>query len=150
MGITEYLIVSKGANRKRRRRGKGRGSGHGKTSCRGHKGQKARGMTKRDKGFEGGQMPLIRRLPKRGFINKFRQEYQIVNLSSIKALKEGDQVTPDSLKQKGLIKSSKKPVKILGNGKITKKVDMHAHAFSSSARKMIEDLGGKVVVITEK
>jgi large subunit ribosomal protein L15 len=150
MSIKDYLVLPKGAKKSKKIRGKGQGSGHGKTSCRGHKGQQARGNTKRYKGFEGGQMPLIRRLPKRGFVNKFKKEYQIVNISSINRLRNVESVTIDVLRNKKLIKKSAVSVKILGTGKISKKLDVHAHAFSKTAKQAIEEAGGKVVLIRKK
>ena len=149
MAITEYLISPKGANKKKKRRGIGRGSGHGKTSCRGHKGQKARGMTKRTKGFEGGQMPLLRRIPKRGFCNIFREEYNVVNLDRLSKLSEADKIDPAFLKEKGIIKNTKFPTKILGGGSIKKKLKVHAHAFSKNAKEAIEKAGGEAVVIAD-
>lgn len=150
MDITDYLILPQGAKKRKKRRGRGDASGHGGTSCRGHKGQKARGKTKKDKGFEGGQMPLLRRLPKRGFTNRFRRVYQIVNIKNLRSYPSEGGVTLDFLKEKGLIKNTRDPVKILGDGKLQKKVDVYAHAFSRRARQAIEALGGKAVVISGK
>ena len=147
MGIVDYLVLPKGAKKKRKIRGKGQGSGHGKTACRGHKGQQARGNTKKYKGFEGGQMPIVRRLPKRGFTNRFKIEFQLVNIGTLNLLEEGKAVTPSLLKQKGVIKKDKVvPTKILGNGKLSKKLEVHAHAFSKNAKAAIESAGGKVVL----
>lgn len=150
MSIIDYLILPKGAKKKTKRRGRGDGSGHGGTSCRGHKGQQARGKTKRTKGFEGGQMSLIRRIPKRGFTNKSRKVYQIVNIKSLKSLPDEGGVTLDFLKAKGLTKNSRLPVKFLGDGKLQKKVDIYAHAFSKKAREAIEAQGGKAILVKDK
>ncbi|MFH1868250.1 MAG: 50S ribosomal protein L15 [Candidatus Omnitrophota bacterium] len=147
MAITDYLVAPKGANKRRKMRGKGSGSGHGRTSCRGHKGQKAHGKTKGSKGFEGGQMPLIRRIPKRGFTNIFKDEYQLVNIIKLNTLPEASKIDPDFLKEKGFIKKSKILVKILGNGELKKKLEVHAHSFSKKAKELIEKAGGKAVVI---
>jgi large subunit ribosomal protein L15 len=147
MAITDYLVSPKGANKRRKRRGLGRGSGHGRTSCRGNKGQKARGKTKKSKGFEGGQMPLLRRLPKRGFTNIFRREYQVVNLDSLNKFSEADKVDPAALKAKGIIKNAELPTKILGGGSLKKKLEVHTNAFSKSAKEAIEKAGGKAVII---
>lgn len=149
MDITDYLILPQGAKKKKKRCGRGDASGHGGTSCRGHKGQKARGKTKRAKGFEGGQMPLLRRIPKRGFVSKFRRVYQIVNIKSLRSYPSEGGVTLDFLKEKGLIKNKRGPVKILGDGKLQKKVDVYAHAFSRRAKEAIEALGGKAVVVKD-
>ena len=148
MGITEYLVLPKGAKRKKKRVGRGQGSGMGKTSCRGNKGQGARGRTKRSRGFEGGQMPLIRRIPKRGFTNIFRTEYQIVNIQSLDSL-AGQDITPKLLYEKEMISHENIPVKILGAGKLTAKVSVTAHAFSNSAKAAIEKAGGKIICIGE-
>ncbi|MFC1808410.1 50S ribosomal protein L15 [Candidatus Omnitrophota bacterium] len=145
--MMSYLKVPKGAKSKRKRRGRGQGSGHGKTACRGHKGQQARGSTKKGMGFEGGQMPILRRIPKRGFTNKFRVEYQIVNIKNLASLKADLAINPTTLKEKGLIKYKSKPLKILGDGKLNKGLEVHAHAFSKSAKEAIEQANGKAVVI---
>lgn len=150
MAVIDYLILPKGAKKKRKRRGKGRGSGHGKTSCRGHKGQKAHGKTKRSKGFEGGQMPLIRRLPKRGFTNIFKKDYHIVNIDCLNSLSEASKIDPALLVEKGIIKNTKLPTKILAKGDLKKKLEVHAHLFSKKAKEAIEKAGGKAVVIPGK
>ncbi|MFH1644822.1 MAG: 50S ribosomal protein L15 [Candidatus Omnitrophota bacterium] len=147
MSIIEYLKAPKGAKKKSKRRGRGAASGHGKTSCRGHKGQQARGNTKRGKGYEGGQMSLIRRLPKRGFNSKNRIEVQLINLTHLDSLKGIEKITPDTLIEKGIIKKSSLPVKLLANGKITSKVDISVHAASKKAIEAVEKAGGKVVLI---
>jgi large subunit ribosomal protein L15 len=148
--IMESLEISKlkparGARKNRRRVGRGPGSGRGKTCGRGHKGQKSRSGVKIKAWMEGGQMPLQRRLPKRGFYNRFRTEYQEVNLSSLNKC-EGE-VTPDSLKELGIIKSTRLPVKILGMGKLESALTVKASAFSKSAEEKIKKAGGKIEVI---
>ena len=130
-----------GAHKKTKRRGRGSGSGHGKTSCRGHKGARARsGVTTRP-GFEGGQMPLIRRLPKRGFNALFNEHMQVVNVQSLNRFEKNAAVGPQELKSAGLVASAKRPVKILGDGNLTKALTVKAHAFSESAKKKIESIG---------
>jgi large subunit ribosomal protein L15 len=137
-----------GANRDRKRLGRGPGSGTGKTSGKGHKGQKARtGHHGTPTWFEGGQMPIQRRLPKRGFKNPFRTEYEIVNLDDIAALEESE-VTPEVLHQHRLIDLGKgRPVKILGNGELERKVTISAHRVSAAARTKIEAAGGTVELL---
>ncbi|NQT95169.1 MAG: 50S ribosomal protein L15 [Candidatus Omnitrophica bacterium] len=147
MAIIDYLVLPKGAKKNKKRRGKGQGSGHGKTACRGHKGQTARGNTKKYKGFEGGQMPLVRRLPKRGFTNKFKKEYQVVNIRDLKKLSTSSSITPGLLYDKGIVKSKRLLIKILGDGSLKKAIEIHAHAFSKVAKKAIEDAGGKAVLV---
>ena len=129
------------------RKGRGPGSGLGKTAGRGHKGQKARSGGGVRPGFEGGQMPLIRRLPKRGFTNIFAKEYALVNLKDLEAFEEGTLVTPELLKQAGLVKKVKDGIKVLGDGELTKKLTVQAHKFSKSAKEKIEASGGKAEVI---
>lgn len=138
------LSPSGGSHRDRKRVGRGPGSGTGKTAGRGQKGQKSRSGGKVPAGFEGGQMPLHRRIPKRGFTSRNRVEYQTVNLYQLEGF-EGD-VTPESLKAAGLIRSSKKLVKILGEGELQSGLDFTAHAFSASARAKIEAAGGTATV----
>ncbi|NQT89913.1 MAG: 50S ribosomal protein L15 [Candidatus Omnitrophica bacterium] len=153
MSIIDYMVLPKGAKKKRRRRGRGQGSGMGKTSGRGHKGQTARGKTKKSKGFEGGQMPLLRRVPKRGFTSIFKRQYQIVNIDRMqhmKSLPKDNTLTPELMEQKGLIKSSKLSIKVLGDGELKKELIVHAHAFSKSAKGAIEKAGGKAVLIQKK
>lgn len=135
-----------GAKKTRRRVGRGSGSGLGKTSGRGHKGAGARSGFKHKRGHEGGQMPLHRRLPKRGFTNIFRVEFQVVNLNSLNKLQAGD-VTGESLKKAGLIAKKSVPYKILGNGAVDKAFTVKAHAFSKAAKEKIEAAGGKTEVI---
>ena len=140
------LKPAEGSTKNRKRVGRGTGSGTGKTSGRGHKGQSARSGFSKKIGFEGGQWPLSRRLPKRGFTNIFKKDYQIVNLSDLTKCEPGD-ITGQILLEKGLIKKSYKPVKILGDGNIDKAYTVKANAFSKSAREKIEAAGGKAEVI---
>ena len=128
------------------RRGRGHGSGNGKTAGKGHKGQKARSGAPRI-GFEGGQMPLYRRLPKRGFKNRNRLDIASINIGALEVFEDGTEVTIDALIEKGLIKSAKDGVKVLGGGELTKKLAVSANAFSASAKSRIEELGGKAEVI---
>ena len=128
------------------RRGRGHGSGNGKTAGKGHKGQKARSGAPRI-GFEGGQMPLYRRLPKRGFKNRNRLEIGIVNLSALEAFEDGSDVTVEALEEKGLVRKGLDGVKILGNGDLTKKLNVSVNAYSAGAKAKIEELGGKAEVI---
>ncbi len=138
-----------GANRKKKRVGRGSGSGHGKTCGRGMDGQKKRPHPGIRPYFEGGQMPLIRRIPKRGFNNtRFTKEYQEVNILSLNVkFQDGDKVTPEILKQKRIIRYINRPVKILGKGELEKKLEVCAHAFSKSAKEKIESKGGKAIKI---
>lgn len=142
------LRPSPGATRQRKRVGRGPGSGMGKTSTRGHKGQKARtgGVAKVKRWSEGGQMPLQRRIPKRGFTNIFREDYQVVNLTQLARCPAGE-VTPDKMKELGIIKSTRLPVKILGMGKLEAALHVKAAAFSRSAIEKIQAAGGKTEVI---
>ena len=128
------------------RRGRGHGSGNGKTAGKGHKGQKARSGAPRV-GFEGGQMPLYRRLPKRGFKNRNRLEIVAINLSALDKFEDGAVVTVDALLEKGIIRHARDGVKILGNGELNKKLDVQVNAYSASAKARIEELGGKAEVI---
>jgi large subunit ribosomal protein L15 len=139
------LKPAPGSRRDPKRIGRGPGSGTGKTAGRGGKGQSARTGYKRKRGFEGGQMPLHRRLPKRGFKSFTRIEFQVVNLRDLGAV-DGD-VTPQSLRAAGLITSSKRPVKVLGDGEPGGRLSVSAHAFSKSAREKIEAAGGSVTVL---
>jgi large subunit ribosomal protein L15 len=141
-----HLKYAEGAKKKSKRVGRGPGSGHGKTSCRGHKGQKARSGAKHRAYFEGGQMPLQRRIPKRGFFNLSRKDYQVVNVGDLNRL-QADKATLESLFEAKLIRSRREPLKILGNGEISKAVEVSAHAFSKSAVQKIEAAGGKVMRI---
>ena len=139
------LRAPKKANVGRKRVGRGMGSGMGKTSTRGHKGQRSRSGSHMMRGFEGGQMPLHRRLPKRGFTNIFRTEYTVVNLDRIAAL-EVAEIGLDDYKKLGLSSSKRALIKILGSGELTKALTIHAHKFSKSAAEKIEKAGGKAVL----
>lgn len=141
------LKPAEGARRDRKRVGRGIGSGLGKTSGRGHKGQKARSGGGVRPGFEGGQMPLTRRLPKRGFTNIFKKEYAIVNLDALNKFEDGSTITPELLIETGIIKSIKDGVKILGDGELNKKFTIQAHKFSKNAIEKIQAVGGKAEVI---
>jgi len=143
------LHAPKRSSENRKRVGRGMGSGMGKTSTRGHKGQGSRSGSRLLRGFEGGQMPLHRRLPKRGFFNIFREEYAIVNLSQIAGLGETN-VTPDLLRTRGLISGKNKRVKVLGDGDLKSALTVHAHKFSKSAEEKIKTAGGAVTVIEIK
>jgi large subunit ribosomal protein L15 len=140
------LRPAKGARKERRRVGRGPGSGHGKTAGRGHKGQKSIAGFSQMKGFEGGQMPLVRRLPKRGFTNKFRRQYTVINLDQLATL-EPPEITLKTLVEKGLIKSEAELVKILGRGELKTPKVIHGHRFSQAAKKKIESCGGQIVLI---
>jgi large subunit ribosomal protein L15 len=141
------LKAPRKANENRKRVGRGMGSGMGKTSTRGHKGQLSRSGSRSMRGFEGGQMPLHRRLPKRGFVNIFRTEYEVVNLEKLSTL--GDtEITPEILRKAGMVSSKKSLVKVLGQGELSKAVTVHAHKFSKSAQEKIEKAGGKVQVLS--
>ena len=133
-----------GARRARKRVGRGPGSGHGKTASRGHKGLKARSGGGRGPGFEGGQMPLQRRLPKRGFTNIFKVVYQVVNVGELNSFDNQTVLTPSVLREAGKIKSPKKPVKILGDGDLSISLTIKAHKFSQAAKQKIMDAGGNV------
>lgn len=136
------LKPSEGATHSKKRVGRGQGSGNGKTAGRGHKGAKSRSGFKRKRGFEGGQMPLHRRLPKRGFTNLFRVEYAVINLDQLELLFEaGADVTPELLHGRGLAQGSQK-IKVLGRGEITKALQVRAHKFSGAAAQKIQAAGG--------
>jgi large subunit ribosomal protein L15 len=143
------LHAPKRSSEKRKRVGRGMGSGMGKTSTRGHKGQRSRSGARILRGFEGGQMPLHRRLPKRGFSNIFREEYAIVNLSQLADLGETN-VTPQVLRASGLVSSKNKRVKVLGDGDLKSALTVHAHKFSKSAEEKIKAAGGTITVIEMK
>ncbi len=143
------IRAPKKATEKRKRVGRGMGSGMGKTSTRGHKGQRSRTGSRMIRGFEGGQMPLHRRMPKRGFTNIFRKEFNIVSLERLVEMgKEfhGQPITPEVLRKAGVIKT-KHPVKILGDGELKVAITVHAHKFSKSAQEKITKAGGKVEVL---
>ena len=142
------LRPSEGAFKTSKRVGRGVGSGLGKTSGKGHKGQNARSGGGVRPGFEGGQLPLFRRLPKRGFSNaKFKTEYAVINLSDLNRFEDGAVVTPELLKEMGLIKQQLDGIKVLGNGTLEKKLVVKAHKFSNVAQEQIEKLGGKAEVL---
>lgn len=141
------LKPAEGSRKNRKRVGRGIGSGHGKTSGRGHKGQNARSGGGVRPGFEGGQNPIYRRLPKRGFHNPNRKEYAIVNLSTLNRFQEGTEVTPALLKDAGVVKNFKDGLKILGDGELTVKLHVKAHKFSKSAQEKITAVGGTAEVI---
>jgi large subunit ribosomal protein L15 len=140
------LTYQSGSRKKTKRVGRGPGSRHGKTSCRGHKGQHARSGAKFRAWFEGGQMPLQRRLPKRGFTNIFKKTFQVVNVSEMESLK-AKAVSPQDLYQAKIIRKQHVPVKVLGNGELKRAVEIHAHAFTKSAIEKIEAAGGKAIQI---
>jgi large subunit ribosomal protein L15 len=143
----EELKSPAGANNRVKRVGRGTGSGHGKTSTRGHKGQKSRSGGGVRPGFEGGQMPLQRRLPKRGFTNIFKKEYAIVNIRDLNIFEDGSEITPEVLQNAGLINSVKEEVKILGDGELEKKLTIRAHKISRQAEEKVTARGGRVEVI---
>lgn len=136
------LKAAEGSRQTRNRVGRGTSSGNGKTAGRGQKGQKARGKVR--VGFEGGQMPLFRRIPKRGFTNINRKEYAILNLDTLNKFEDGAEVTPALLVEAGIVKNEKSGIKVLGNGELTKKLTVKANKFSSSAIVAIEAAGGSV------
>lgn len=139
---------TEGATKARKRVGQGTGSGHGKTSGKGHKGQNARSGGGVNPVFEGGQLPLYRRIPKRGFSNaRFKKEYAVINLSDLNKFENDAVITPELLKEMGLVKNQLSGIKVLGNGELDKKLIVRAHKFSAKASEMIEKLGGKAEVI---
>jgi large subunit ribosomal protein L15 len=140
------LRAPKKANSNKKRVGRGMGSGMGKTSARGHKGQRSRSGSRMMRGFEGGQMPLHRRLPKRGFTNIFRTEYTVVNLDRIAELGVAE-LTVEALVKHGLLKKRNELIKVLATGELTTAVTVHAHKFSKAAQEKIEKAGGKAVLI---
>ena len=141
----------KGAVKPAWRRGQGPGSGNGKTAGRGHKGQHSRSGSKHRPGFEGGQMPLHRRLPKRGFHNLFRKEYDIVNLDTLERLfEDGAVVSVEEAKKRGLLRDKAFGLKVLGDGELKKKLTIQAHKFSAKAKEKIEAAGGKAEVVVPK
>jgi large subunit ribosomal protein L15 len=138
------LKPKKGSRHAKKRVGRGPGSGHGKTSGRGEKGQKSRSGFSRTLGFEGGQMPLHRRLPKRGFTNIFKKDYAVVNVSDLERFDNGASIDEAALRQAGLVKGQNDGVKVLGDGELSKKLTVSATKFSKSAREIIEKAGGTV------
>jgi large subunit ribosomal protein L15 len=141
------LSPPKGATRKRKRVGRGPGSGHGKTSCRGHKGQKARSGGSIAPGFEGGQMPFTRRVPKRGFTNIFKKSYAVVNLKDLSRLGQRDAIDIEALREAGLVKKVQDGVKVLGEGEITQPLVLKVNRVSRTAKSKIEAAGGKVEIL---
>lgn len=141
------LKPAQGAKKRRKRIGRGPGSGHGKTATKGHKGLLARSGGGKRPGFEGGQMPLIRRLPKFGFTNPFRTEYAVVNVRNFENWSGGETVTPQAMVDAGLVKRKTLPIKILGTGALKKSLVIQAHKFSKSAEEKIRAAGGRVEVI---
>ncbi|WP_268912634.1 50S ribosomal protein L15 [Lentilactobacillus sp. SPB1-3] len=139
------LKAAEGSRSLRTRKGRGRSAGKGKTAGRGQKGQKARSKTRI--GFEGGQMPLYRRIPKRGFNNINRKEYAVVNVAKLDAFDNDTEVTPELLVESGIVKSVKSGIKILGEGELSKKLTVKANKFSKTAQSTIENAGGKIEVI---
>lgn len=136
-----------GARTKPKRKGQGTGSGSGKTAGRGHKGQNARSGGGVRRGFEGGQMPIYRRMPKKGFTNIFRREYAVINVDDLNRFDEGAVVTPEFLIESGLVKKMKDGIKVLGDGELEKSLTVRANAFSKSATEKITAAGGKAEVI---
>jgi large subunit ribosomal protein L15 len=143
----EDLKPAPGSRKRTKRVGRGIGSGHGKTSCKGHKGQKARSGGTKGPGFEGGQMPMQRRLPKRGFKNRFKIEYALINLGDLMKIEGLDVITAESLKERGILKDMKDGLKVLGEGEITRPLTIKADAFSASAIEKITAAGGKAEVL---
>ena len=139
------LKAAEGSRSLRTRKGRGRSAGKGKTAGRGQKGQKARSKTR--VGFEGDQMPLYRRIPKRGFNNINHKEYAVVNVVKLEAFDDGTEVTPELLQQSGIVKNTKSGIKILGEGELTKKLTVKANKFSKAAQSVIENAGGKIEVV---
>ena len=145
------LQPPKGATHKKKRVGRGEGSGTGVTAGRGHKGQKSRSGFKHKRGFEGGQMPLQRRVPKRGFHNPFRVEYAVVNLDTLaEKFDDGAEVTPELLREQGVVRRSGALVKILARGEMPKKLTVRAHKFSAKASQQITEAGGQIEVLPAK
>ena len=142
------LKPKKGARHSKKRVGRGPGSGHGKTAGRGEKGQKSRSGFHRMLGFEGGQMPLHRRLPKRGFTNIFKKQWIEVSLEALeKTFAANDEITPEVLHHRGIIKKAKHDIVVLGNGEVTKALKVSAHRFTKSAKEKIEKAGGTVTIV---
>jgi len=142
-----HLESPRGANRKKKRLGRGDASGHGGTSTKGHKGQLSRSGGFHKLGFEGGQMPLTRRVPKRGFTNIFRTEYAVVNVGDLKKFASGTVVDLQALNTKGLLRNLREKLKILGTGELDVALTIHAHRFSNAAKEKIEKAGGKALLI---
>ena len=145
--ILGNLKVPKGAKKRKKIVGRGNGSGHGKTACRGNKGQRSRSGGGVRRGFEGGQMPLYRRVPKRGFTSRSKENISVINIEKLNCFKDGSVVNLESLMEKGMLKSQNALVKILGMGELKKKLKVRAHSFSKSATQKIIDVGGTTGVI---
>ena len=145
--ILGNLKVPKGAKKRKKIVGRGDGSGHGKTACRGNKGQRSRSGGGVRRGFEGGQMPLYRRVPKRGFTSRSKENISVINIEKLNCFKDGSVVNLESLMGKGMLKSQNALVKILGMGELKKKLKVRAHSFSKSATQKIIDAGGTTGVI---
>lgn len=143
----EDLKPADGCRKRNKRVGRGIGSGHGKTSCKGHKGQKARAGSGKGAGFEGGQMPLQRRIPKRGFTNHFAKEYAVINLRDLARIEDSDIITPELLVERGVVRQIKDGIKILGAGEIKRPVTIKAKMFSAAAAAKIAAAGGKAETI---
>ncbi|MGH1364321.1 MAG: 50S ribosomal protein L15 [Calditrichia bacterium] len=141
------LKSAPGATRKDKRIGRGQASGTGKTAGRGHNGQRSRSGSKRRSWFEGGQMPIQRRLPKFGFHNHGKVVYQVVNVGDLEKIESADELTPEVLQANGLVKKANAPIKILGSGELKKKVTLKVHAVSKSAQEQIEKAGGSVTLL---
>ena len=141
------LSPAKGSRKKHVRVGRGMGSKLGKTSGSGNKGQKSRRGYSRRRGFEGGQMPLHRRMPKRGFHNPFEVNYSVVNIEELNVFPAGETVTPELLRAHGFVRRAKDPIKVLGDGELKNKITVHAHAFSASAKEKITAAGGSFEVV---
>ena len=141
------LSPAKNSKKERKRIARGPGSGHGKTACRGHKGQKSRSGGGTRPGFEGGQMPLHRRLPKRGFNNRFRKEYSIINIKDLSSFEANSNIDENALLDAGLVSTLKDGIKLLGGGEISHPVSIKVHKISKSAREKIEAAGGKIEMI---
>lgn len=141
------LHPPRGARRRRKRIGLGMGSGHGKTATRGSKGQRSRAGSRTRPGFEGGQMPLHRRIPKRGFTNIFKKHYALVNLGDLEKFSPGEKITPELLLQRGFIRKLRDGLKVLGDGELKAPLEIAAHHFSKSALEKIQKAGGKAEVI---
>ncbi len=143
----DMLTPNKGAVRSKKRVGRGPGSGHGKTACRGQKGQKSRSGASIPPGFQGGQMPIYRQLPKRGFKNRFRRSFGVINVSVLNEIEGVTEIDLDLLKNRGLIRKREQFLKILGDGEISRAIKVRAHAVSITARQKIEQAGGTVEII---
>ena len=141
------LTYAPGSRKNRKRIGRGQGSGYGGTSGRGHKGYHSRSGSKRKIGFEGGQTPLQRQLPKRGFTNIFKKEFQVINLKDLDKIKRYKKIDPNVLYQNRLIRKRNQPVKVLGDGEISREIEISAHAFSKSAKEKIEAAQGRIIVL---